>query len=101
MWEASLTLSKAFIHFPLSTFLTFHFFLDAPSLRALRHGSDPLDAPDGLGLQVRIIAVNVLNLVNRKQVPYLSILPRYPRKGEHLRRPSFGTPVLHCGSPLP
>ena len=41
---------------PLSLELYVHFFLDAPPLRALRHGGDPLDAPDGLGLQVRIIA---------------------------------------------
>ena len=44
MWEVSLTLFQA---------EPFQPFWAHRSLRSLRHGGDPLDAPDGLGLQSR------------------------------------------------
>ena len=56
---------------PFLQILTCQAFLYAPFLAAhLCHGADPLDVPDGLGLQVRTSALTYLPIVVRKQVFY-------------------------------
>ena len=76
--------------FPDSTFTAF---LDAPSLRALRHGGDPLDAPDGLGLQSRTIACSYFSLVVHKIASYRSTLPRYQSPVLRNARPPLRDPT--------
>ncbi len=54
------------VSFTLLSGSTFTSFLAHRSLRPLRHGCDPLDAPDGLGLQLRITAYASPSVVVRK-----------------------------------
>jgi hypothetical protein len=64
-------------------------FLTHRSSRALRHVGDPLDAPDGLGLQSRTTVFPYPHLAVHKPMSYSSNLPRYqsPVPGGNARPP--------------
>ena len=73
--------------------LIFTSFVTHRSLRPLRHDCDPLDAPDGLGLQSRITAYAYFSLVVHKPAPYRSTLPRYQSPVLRNARPPLRVPT--------
>ena len=82
--------------------LTFTAFLDAPFLATTPHGCDPLDAPDGLGLQSRT-AASTFFYSGRPQTNSLLIQSASvsPKRGAPQSPVPSAAPVLHCGSPQP
>ena len=67
------------------------FFLDAPFLATTPHGCDPLDAPDGLGLQSRTVPIRISPWSSTNQLPTLSFCLGIPEKGSTSVARAFGS----------